>query len=420
MEKFCIEGGVPLRGEILISGAKNAVLPLLAVSVLLDAPLRIKNVPHLRDVSTMMDLLRHTGATVDWSDSAEVRIDPRSVNTLEVPYDLVKTMRASIVMLGPLLARYGKARVSLPGGCAIGSRPVDIHLKGLQAMGASIQVEEGYIIAEAPHGLVGTHFVCETVTVTGTANLMMAATLATGETVIKNAAREPELVDLARCLNSVGAKISGIGTDVLTIQGVSSLAGGEHCAIADRIEAGTFLIAAAITRGKITLKGVDSDALDTVVAKLREMEMRLDVRTDTITLDATEQRSKAVDIKTAPHPGFPTDMQAQFMALNCLSRGTGAIVETIFENRFMHVPELQRMGADIRVEGHTAICHGVDKLIGAPVMATDLRASASLVLAALAAEGKTVIDRIYHIDRGYENIEKKLEQLGARIQRISP
>lgn len=417
MDKLMIEGGIPLHGEVTISGAKNAVLPILASSILLDGPLLIKNVPHLRDVTTMVNLLRQMGVEVNLSDRADVVVDPRKLHHFEAPYDLVKTMRASIVVLGPLLARYGQARVSLPGGCAIGSRPVDIHLKGLRAMGAHIDVEGGYIVATAPQGLTGVHFVCETVTVTGTANLMMAATLAKGETVIQNAAREPEVVDLANCLNRLGAKISGVGTSTLTIQGVAHLSGGEHPVIADRIEAGTFLVAAAITRGKLKLKRIDPNTLEAVIAKLQEAGLLFELHENAITVDATQNRLKAIDIKTAPHPAFPTDMQAQFMTMNCVAEGVGTIIETIFENRFMHVPELQRMGADIRVEGHTAICHGVEKLIGAPVMATDLRASASLVLAGLAAQGKTIIDRIYHLDRGYEHIEEKLSQLGARIRR---
>lgn len=418
MDKLSIEGGLPLQGEVTISGAKNAVLPILAASILLDGPLLIKNVPHLHDVTTMVNLLRQMGAEVNLSDRADVIVDPRSLHRFEVPYDLVKTMRASIVVLGPLLARYGQARVSLPGGCAIGSRPVDIHLRGLQAMGAHIDVEGGYIVASAPHGLTGTHFICDTVTVTGTANIMMAATLAKGETVIQNAAREPEIVDLANCLNRVGANISGAGTSTITIEGVASLSSGEHHVIADRIEAGTFLAAAAMTRGKIKLKRIDAHMLEAVLAKMREAGMIIELHDNALTIDATQRRLKAVDIRTAPHPAFPTDMQAQFMAMNCVAEGVGTIIETIFENRFMHVPELQRMGADIRVEGHTAICHGVEKLIGAPVMATDLRASASLVLAGLAAHGETVIDRIYHLDRGYEHIEEKLTQLGARIRRV--
>lgn len=418
MDKLMIEGGVPLHGEVTISGAKNAVLPILASSILLDEPLLVKNVPHLRDVSTMVNLLRQMGIEVNLSDRADVIIDPRRIHHFEAPYDLVKTMRASIVVLGPLLARYGQAKVSLPGGCAIGTRPVDIHLKGLQAMGAHIDVEGGYIIASAPKGLLGVHFICDTVTVTGTANIMMAATLAKGETVIENAAREPEVVDLAHCLNRMGAKISGEGTSTITIQGVDRLSGGEHYVIADRIEAGTFLTAAAMTRGKIKLKRVDANILESVLGKLQEAGMLIELHDNAITIDATQHRPKSVDIKTAPHPAFPTDMQAQFMAMNSIADGVGTIIETIFENRFMHVPELQRMGADIRIEGHTAVCHGVEKLIGAPVMATDLRASASLVLAGLAAEGKTIIDRIYHLDRGYEHIEEKLTQLGARIQRV--
>ncbi len=418
MDKLSIEGGIPLNGEVAISGAKNAVLPILAASLLLDAPLTVKNVPHLHDVTTMVNLLSHIGATVHLSDRADVIIDPRTIKNLVAPYELVKTMRASIVVLGPLLARYGRATVSLPGGCAIGSRPVDIHLKGLQAMGATIDVEGGNIVAHALNGLVGTHFVCELVTVTGTANLMMAATLARGTTVIKNAAREPEVVDLANCLNKMGAKISGMGTPTITIEGVTNLSGGEHQVISDRIEAGTFLVAAAVTGGKIKVKRVDVDALDVVIAKLQEAGMLIELHQDAITIDATGRRPLPVDIKTAPHPGFPTDMQAQFMVVNCLSSGVGTMIETIFENRFMHVPELQRMGADIRIEGHTAVCHGVEHLMGAPVMATDLRASASLVLAGLAAEGKTLIDRIYHIDRGYECLEEKFGMLGARIQRV--
>ena len=418
MDKLSIEGGIPLNGEVAISGAKNAVLPILAASLLLDAPLTVRNVPHLHDVTTMVNLLSHIGATVHLSDRADVIIDPRTIKNLVAPYELVKTMRASIVVLGPLLARYGRATVSLPGGCAIGSRPVDIHLKGLQAMGATIDVEGGNIVAHAPNGLVGTHFVCELVTVTGTANLMMAATLARGTTVIKNAAREPEVVDLANCLNKMGAKILGMGTPTITIEGVANLSGGEHQVISDRIEAGTFLVAAAVTGGKIKVKRVDVDALEVVIAKLQEAGMLIELHQDAITIDATGRRPLPVDIKTAPHPGFPTDMQAQFMVVNCLSSGVGTMIETIFENRFMHVPELQRMGADIRIEGHTAVCHGVEHLTGAPVMATDLRASASLVLAGLAAQGKTLIDRIYHIDRGYECLEEKFGMLGARIQRV--
>lgn len=418
VDKLSIEGGIPLHGEVAISGAKNAVLPILAASLLLDGPLLVKNVPHLHDVTTMVSLLSHIGATVHLSDGANISIDPRTINNLVAPYELVKTMRASIVVLGPLLARYGRATVSLPGGCAIGSRPVDIHLKGLRAMGASIDVEGGNVIAHAPNGLVGAHFVCELVTVTGTANLMMAATLAKGTTVIQNAAREPEVVDLANCLNNMGAKISGIGTSTLTIEGVTNLSGGEHQVISDRIEAGTFLAAAAVTGGKIKVKRVDVNAMEAVVAKFQEAGMLMEVHEDSIILDATGRRPLAVDIKTAPHPGFPTDMQAQFMVVNCLSSGVGTMIETIFENRFMHVPELQRMGADIRIEGHTAVCHGVERLTGAPVMATDLRASASLVLAGLAAQGSTIIDRIYHIDRGYECLEEKFGMLGARIKRI--
>ena len=419
MDKLVINGGTPLQGEVLISGAKNSVLPILAASLLSDDVVQISNVPHLRDVSTMLKLLSLMGAKVNLSDHATIIIDPRKVNNHKAPYELVKTMRASIVVLGPLLSRYGKAIVSLPGGCAIGARPVDIHLKGLRAMGATIEVIDGDIHASVNGRLQAVNLTCDMVTVTGTENLMMAAVLAEGTTVIQNAAREPEIQDLADCLNSFGAKISGAGTSILTIEGVERLHGGEHRVIADRIEAGTYLIAAAVTQGKVKVKGVVPNHLEAVLEKLQEAGCKLTVTKDSIELDATNKRFNAFDIKTAPHPAVPTDMQAQLMVLNCLSKGTAMISETIFENRFMHVPELKRMGAKIQIEGHTAICTGIEELKAAPVMATDLRASASLVLAALAARGETTIDRIYHVDRGYERIEEKLTKLGANIRRVS-
>lgn len=419
MDKLLIKGGTPLYGEVRIAGAKNSVLPILAAGILGQGPLLVKNVPHLHDVTTMVSLLSRLGASVQLVDCSDICVDPRSISELKAPYDLVKTMRASIVVLGPLLARHGEAEVSLPGGCAIGSRPVNLHVKGLEAMGAEIKVENGYIHAKAPNGLKGAHFVCDTVTVTGTENLMMAATLAKGTTVIKNAAREPEVVDLANCLIKMGAKISGAGTATITIEGVEKLNGAEHAVIPDRIVAGTYLAAAVVTRGNVRIKNVCSDDIEVTLNKLREAGYEFDIEENAISLDATKlARPKAFDVCTGPHPGLPTDMQAQLMVVNTLAHGVSTINESIFENRFMHVPELRRMGAQITLQGRIAVCTGVEQLQGAPVMATDLRASASLVLAGLAASGETLIDRIYHVDRGYECIEEKLRMLGADIRRI--
>ncbi|HEV2523938.1 MAG TPA: UDP-N-acetylglucosamine 1-carboxyvinyltransferase [Gammaproteobacteria bacterium] len=419
MGKLIISGGEPLKGEIRISGAKNSVLPILAASLLAGEPVEIGNVPHLNDVTTMMELLGQFGAKLTVDENLTIEVDARSVNNYHAPYDLVRTMRASIVVLGPLLARFGEALVSLPGGCAIGSRPVDLHVRGLQAMGAEITIENGYIKAKAPKRLHGATILFDTVTVTGTENLMMAATLADGTTILKNAAREPEVQDLANFLNVLGAKVSGAGTDTITIEGVPALGGGKYRVVPDRIETGTYLVAAAITRGSIKTKNTKPELLEAVLQKLSEAGADIQRGEDWISLDMHGRQPKAVNIKTAPFPGIPTDMQAQFTALNAVSDGTGVITETIFENRFMHVQELCRMGADISVSGNTAICRGVFELTAAPVMATDLRASASLVLAALIAKGETIVSRIYHIDRGYECIEEKLMQLGARISRIS-
>jgi len=419
MGKLIITGGEPLKGEIRISGAKNSVLPILAASLLADQPVVISNVPHLNDVTTMMELLGQFGARLTVDERLTIEIDAGSVNNYHAPYELVRTMRASILVLGPLLARFGQAMVSLPGGCAIGPRPVDLHVRGLQMMGAEITVENGYIKARALKRLQGAHILFDTVTVTGTENLMMAAALAEGVTVLKNAAREPEVQDLANFLNTLGAKIEGAGTDTITIEGVSSLGGGEHRIVPDRIETGTYLVAAAITRGAVKIKNTRPELLEAVLQKLEEAGADIVRGQDWISLNMHGQPPIAVDIKTAPFPGFPTDMQAQFTALNAVAQGTGIITETVFENRFMHVQELRRMGADIGVSGNAAICRGVPQLTAAPVMATDLRASASLVLAALIAKGETIVDRIYHIDRGYECIEEKLMQLGARIARIS-
>ncbi|HQW58221.1 MAG TPA: UDP-N-acetylglucosamine 1-carboxyvinyltransferase [Gammaproteobacteria bacterium] len=419
MGKLIISGGAPLKGEIRISGAKNSVLPILAASLLAGEPVEISNVPHLNDVTTMMELLGQFGAKLTVDENLTIEVDARSVNNYHAPYDLVRTMRASIVVLGPLLARFGEALVSLPGGCAIGSRPVDLHVQGLQAMGAEITIENGYIKAKAPKRLHGAAILFDTVTVTGTENLMMAATLAEGTTILKNAAREPEVQDLANFLNVLGAKVSGAGTDTITIEGVPALGGGQYRVVPDRIETGTYLVAAAITRGSIKTKNTKPELLEAVLQKLSEAGADIQRGEDWISLDMHGRQPKAVNIKTAPFPGIPTDMQAQFTALNAVSDGTGVITETIFENRFMHVQELCRMGADIVVSGNTAICRGVFELTAAPVMATDLRASASLVLAALIAKGETIVSRIYHIDRGYECIEEKLMQLGARISRIS-
>jgi len=418
MGKLMISGGEPLKGEIRISGAKNAVLPILAATLLADKPVTVGNVPHLHDVTTMMELLGQFGAKLTVDERLAIEVDTRAIHQYRAPYELVRTMRASILVLGPLLARYGQAMVSLPGGCAIGPRPVDLHVKGFQAMGATIEIENGYIKATAPKRLQGATIFFETVTVTGTENLMMAAAIAEGITTLKNAAREPEVQDLAVFLNTLGAKISGAGTDTITIEGVETLGGGEHRVVPDRIETGTYLVAAAITRGSIKIKDTRASLLEAVLEKLIEAGADIQRGEDWISLDMHGQVPRAVDICTAPFPGFPTDMQAQFTALNAVAAGTGIITETVFENRFMHVQELCRMGADISVTGNTAVCRGVPGLLAAPVMATDLRASASLVLAALVAKGQTIVDRIYHIDRGYECIEEKLMQLGAKISRL--
>jgi UDP-N-acetylglucosamine 1-carboxyvinyltransferase len=417
MDKLIINGGVPLRGEINISGAKNAALPILASTILADGPVIVGNVPHLHDITTTMELLGGMGSELTVDEKMNIEVDSSNIKKFFAPYELVKTMRSSIMVLGPLLAHYGRADVSLPGGCAIGSRPVNLHLKGLSAMGADIQVEGGYIQASAKR-LKGIHLTMDMVTVTGTENLMMAATLADGTTVIDNAAREPEVVDLANCLISMGAKIHGAGTDRIEIEGVDSLSGTSYRIMPDRIETGTYLVAAAMTGGKIKLKNTRPELLDAVLAKLIEAGASIDGDDSSITLDMGGNKPRAVDVYTSPFPGFPTDMQAQFTAMNCISKGTGTITESVFENRFMHVQELQRMGAELRLEGNTAISSGVEKLTSAPVMATDLRASASLVLAGLVAEGETEVDRIYHIDRGYETIEEKLAQLGAQIKRL--
>ena len=417
MDKLQVAGGRTLEGEARVSGAKNAALPILAATLLASEPVAIGNVPHLQDVTTMIELLGRMGATVTVDERMNIEVDASTVRQPVAPYDLVKTMRASILVLGPLLARFGEADVSLPGGCAIGARPVNIHVAGLQAMGAEISIENGYIRARASR-LRGARLVLDTVTVTGTENLMMAATLADGQTVIENAAREPEVVDLADCLNALGAKVRGAGTDIIVIDGVERLHGGSHRVLPDRIEAGTYLVAGAITSGRVHLKQVAPAHLDAVLAKLREAGATVTSGADWIELDMRGRRPRAIDLRTAPYPAFPTDMQAQFAALDTIADGVGTIIETIFENRFMHMLEMRRLGAEIRLEGNTAIIKGVPKLQAAPVMATDLRASASLVLAGLVAEGRTVIDRIYHIDRGYEAIEEKLSALGADIRRI--
>jgi UDP-N-acetylglucosamine 1-carboxyvinyltransferase len=415
MDKLVISGGVPLSGEIRISGAKNAALPILCASLLTGDTLQVQNVPHLRDVTTTLSLLGQMGVQVSLDESGGVSLDAANVHNRIAPYELVKTMRASILVLGPLVARFGEARVSLPGGCAIGLRPVDQHIKGLEAMGARIDIEHGYIHATAKR-LRGTRIVMDLVTVTGTENLMMAAALADGTTILENAAREPEVVDLARCLVAMGAAISGEGTDVITIKGVSRLHGAVYRVMPDRIETGTFLVAAAATGGEIRLKNTRPDILDAVLSKLQETGATVESGPDWLALRGNPDR-KGASIRTAPYPAFPTDMQAQFMALNAVAHGTSTITETVFENRFMHVQELRRLGANIEVEGNTAVVRGVPQLGGATVMATDLRASACLVLAGLVAGGETVIDRIYHLDRGYECIEEKLNQLGARIRR---
>jgi len=416
MDKLIITGGGPLDGEVRISGAKNAALPILAATLLASEPVMVRNVPHLHDVTTTLALLGRLGVELIVDEKLNVEINPTTINNFVAPYELVRTMRASILVLGPLLARYGKADVSLPGGCAIGSRPVNLHIQGLRAMGAEIEVEGGYIRARAER-LKGARLFLDMVTVTGTENLLMAATLAEGTTVLENAAREPEVVDLANFLNSMGAKISGHGTDTITIEGVERLSATDYSILPDRIETGTYLIGAAVSGGRVKVKGTRPELLDAVLSKLQEAGAKLSYGEDWIELDMEGRRPCAVDIHTAPYPAFPTDMQAQFTLLNAVAEGTGSISENVFENRFMHVQELVRMGANIKVEGNTAIITGVEKLQGAPVMATDLRASASLVLAGLVATGETVVDRIYHIDRGYECIEEKLQMLGAKISR---
>jgi UDP-N-acetylglucosamine 1-carboxyvinyltransferase len=417
MDKLIVYGGTPLRGEIRISGAKNAALPVLVASLLADSPLEIGNVPHLQDITTTMELLGRMGVNLTVGDKMTIEADTTTINSLRAPYELVKTMRASILVLGPLLARFGEAEVSLPGGCAIGSRPVNLHIKGLQAMGADIKVEDGYIKAKAKR-LKGARIFMDMVSVTGTENLMMAASLADGVTVIENAAREPEVADLALCLNSMGAKVRGAGSDEITIEGVKRLGGGKHMIVPDRIETGTYLVAAAMTCGAVKLRHTQPHLLEAVLDKLREAGAVIETGDDWISLDMQGKRLKAVSVRTAPYPAFPTDMQAQFIAMNAIADGAASVTETVFESRFHHVQELVRLGADIEIRGNTALTRGVAKLRGAPVMATDLRASASLVLAGLVAEGETLIDRIYHIDRGYECIEEKLQQLGARIRRV--
>ncbi len=417
LDKLLINGGKPLEGEIRISGAKNATLPILAATLLADGPVTIGNVPHLHDVTTTIELLGRMGVGVTIDERMRIEVDPASIREFYAPYELVKTMRASILVLGPLVTKYGRADVSLPGGCAIGTRPVNLHISGLEAMGADIKVENGYIRATAER-LHGAHIIMDTVSVTGTENIMMAATLAAGTTVIENAAREPEVVDLANCLMQMGARIKGHGTDTIVVEGVKKLHGTRYNVLPDRIETGTYLCAGALTGGHVRVKDTKPELLDAVLAKLEEAGGKISRGENWIELDMHGRRPQAVDVRTAPYPAFPTDMQAQFTALNVVAAGTGTITETVFENRFMHVLEMQRMGADVRLEGNTAISQGVDHLTGAPVMATDLRASASLVLAGLVAEGETVVERIYHIDRGYETIEEKLGQLGARIRRV--
>ena len=418
MDKLLIHGGACLRGEIRISGSKNSALPILACTLLADGPVRLDNLPHLNDITTMLALLRCMGVEVTMHEAMQVEIDQRTIRECAAPYELVRTMRASILVLGPLLARHGRADVSFPGGCAIGSRPVDIHLKGLEAMGAHIEVDEGYIRARAPDGLHGAHICMDTVTVGGTENLLMAATLARGTTVLENAAREPEIVDLAECLIAMGARIEGAGSATIRIEGVPKLHGAHHRVMPDRIETGTYLVAAAATRGSVRLHGTRADLLEAVLIKLTEAGAHIEHGEDWIALDMRGQRPRAVSLRTAPYPAFPTDMQAQFTAMNAVATGTSAVTETIFENRLIQTHELNRMGAKIALEGNTALITGVEHLRGAPVMASDLRASASLVIAGLVASGETLIDRIYHIDRGYECIEEKFHQLGARIQRV--
>lgn len=418
MDKLIIQGGAPVNGELRISGAKNSALPIIAATLLAKTPITIGNLPHLNDITTMINLLGTMGVDLVMGEDYSIEVNANTIKTLVAPYELVKTMRASILVLGPLVARFGEAQVSLPGGCAIGSRPVDIHLSGLEAMGAKIEVTEGYVKATVDGRLKGAKFYMDTVTVTGTENLLMAAVLADGVTYLENAAREPEVVDLAECLIAMGAKITGHGTDVIRIEGVESLHGCHYDVMPDRIETGTFLVAAAATGGKIKLKDTRADILEAVLYKLEEAGAKIEVGEDWISLDMEGRKPKAVNIITAPYPAFPTDMQAQFMVMNIVAEGTATVTETIFENRFMHVQELARMGANIIQNGNTCTTHGGDVLSGAPVMATDLRASASLVIAAMMAKGETVVDRIYHIDRGYECIEEKLQLIGANIRRV--
>ena len=417
MDKLIINGGSALSGDVRISGAKNAALPILAATLLSETPITVGNIPHLHDITTTMELLAQMGVRLLVDEKMRIEVDASEIRNPVAPYELVKTMRASILVLGPLLARCGTADVSLPGGCAIGSRPVNLHIEGLRAMGAEVEVENGYIRARAAR-LKGARLVMDIVTVTGTENLMMAAALADGVTVIENAAREPEVVDLANCLNAMGAKVSGAGTPTVTVEGVDRLQGTEYNVLPDRIETGSFLVAGAISRGRVRARDTDPSLLDAVLQKLREAGADITIGEDWIELDMHGRRPRAVDIHTSPYPAFPTDMQAQFTALNAVAEGVGTITETVFENRFMHVLELQRMGANIKLEGNVAICTGTERLTGAPVMATDLRASASLVLAGLVAKGETVVDRIYHVDRGYQNIEEKLRGLGADIRRV--
>lgn len=418
MDKLLIVGGGPTRGMVRISGAKNSSLPILAATLLASEPMTVRNLPHLQDVTTMIELLARMGIEPVIDEKLGVEVDATNIKELKAPYELVKTMRASILVLGPMLARFGEAEVSLPGGCAIGSRPVDLHIRGLEAMGAEIEVIEGYIHAKSKGRLKGARIVFDIVTVTGTENLLMAATLAEGQTILENAAREPEVVDLANCLISMGAQIEGAGTDTITIQGVEKLKGGSHRVIPDRIETGTYLVAAAASRGSILIKDTDPTLLDAVLSKLEEAGAEISTGEDWVSLDMHGKQPKAVSFSTTPYPGFPTDMQAQFSVMNAVAQGTGIITETVFENRFMHAQELSRMGAKITLQGKTMVTEGVDRLQGAPVMATDLRASASLVIAGMVADGETMIERIYHIDRGYECIEEKFQSLGASVRRI--
>ncbi|MFZ2290101.1 MAG: UDP-N-acetylglucosamine 1-carboxyvinyltransferase [Halopseudomonas yangmingensis] len=419
MDKLIITGGKPLSGEIRISGAKNSALPILAATLLADGPVTVGNLPHLHDITTMIELFGRMGIQPVVDERLNVEVDPTTISSLVAPYELVKTMRASILVLGPMVAHFGYAEVALPGGCAIGTRPVDLHLRGLEAMGAEIEVEGGYIKARAPEGgLRGGHIFFDVVTVTGTENILMAATLANGRTVIENAAREPEVVDLAECLIAMGANIKGHGTDTIVVEGVKRLSPARYNVMPDRIETGTYLVAAAATRGKVLLKDTEPGILDAVLLKLEEAGAHLETGRNWISLDMKGNRPKAINLRTAPYPAFPTDMQAQFVAMNTIAEGTGTVIETVFENRFMHCQEMNRMGARILVEGNTSVITGVERLKGAPVMATDLRASASLVIAGLVADGDTLVDRIYHIDRGYECIEEKLQQLGAGIRRV--